>query len=100
MKYLLLLLPLIANAGGIDGGEMEMLTDVGAVTLYATLCTHEPPKQGFDYQAQATEGAIVHKGCWGKDGGSVHIWFYDEPQQLFIASYGRYYFKPKPKPNL
>lgn len=74
---------------------MEMKTETGMVTLYTNPCAHEPPKQGFDYEAQATDGAVVHKGCWGKDGGSVHIWFYDEPQQPFIASFGRYYFKPK-----
>lgn len=93
MKYalLLLLLPMLAYAAE----EMEMLTDAGAITLYSTPCPHTTTKQGFDYAAQATDGAVIHLGCWGNDGGSVHIWFYNEPKQPFIASIGKYYFKQK-----
>ena len=79
--------------------EMELKTDVGAITLTIEPCpiTASP----YEHKAYATEnvagtGVKVHKGCWAKTGPQVNILFYEEPQQPFIATYADYYFKPKP----
>jgi len=74
--------------------ELSMKTDVGEVVLQATACTVKN-KHGFAYSAYATEGNIIHKGCWHKDGDIVNIWFYDENPTL-VASFKDYYFLPKP----
>jgi hypothetical protein len=79
--------------------EMELKTDVGAITLTIEPCpiTASP----YEHKAYATEniagtGVKLHKGCWAKTGPQVNILFYEEPQQPFIATYADYYFKPKP----
>lgn len=97
VKYALLFLPSLCFAEPPNvPNAMVMATHSGAVTLYDKPCTDKPHnKYNFDYYAEATDGAVVHKGCWDEDGESVHIWFYNEPDQPFIASFGKYYFKPK-----
>ena len=96
IKYILLLLPLIAYAEPPNVTDaMEMITQSGAVTLFNKDCPKQYNKYNFEWYAEATDGAVIHKGCWGEDGGSVHIWFYNEPQQPFIASFAKHYFKPK-----
>ena len=94
MKYILLFLATtLAYAGEVD--VMEMPTKTGMMSLYKWPCPHLPNKYNYEYAAEATDGADKHLGCWGVDGSTVHIWFYNEPMQPFIASFGMHYFKPK-----
>lgn len=74
--------------------ELSMKTDVGEVVLQSTPCKVKN-KHGFAYSAYATEGNIIHNGCWNKDGDIVNILFYDETPVL-VASFKDYYFLPKP----
>lgn len=96
MKYILLFSVLFSLSAKAEvTAEMEMPTDAGAVTLTTLPCPIMPNKYNFEYAARATDGAVTHLGCWGRDSASVHVWFYNEPVQPFIASFGAYYFKPK-----
>jgi len=100
MKNLLIALTVILYSGMAISQdystvqELSMKTDVGEVVLQITPCTVKN-KHGFAYSAYATEGDIIHKGCWHKDGDIVNIWFYDENPTL-VASFKDYYFLPKP----
>lgn len=73
--------------------ELEMKTDVGSVVLTIKECKVANTGH-FEYEAYATDGAVIHKGCWNKDHDIVNIWFYDEKPQL-VASFKDYYFTPK-----
>ena len=73
--------------------ELAMKTDVGEVVLTVEEC-QVVNEQEFNYSAYATDGEVVHKGCWSKDNDVVSIWFYAEPQHL-VATYRDYHFKPR-----
>lgn len=80
--------------------EVVMYTDVGEVVLTSTPCPKVNTK--FTYRAFATDFSVTsgnetHEGCWVGDGNAVHIWFYNEPEQPFEASYAKYHFQPRSK---
>lgn len=73
--------------------EMVIKTDVGEVVLKTNACKVDN-NRGFIYKAYATDGAVVHNGCWFKDHDIVNILFYDEPVKL-VASFKDYLFKAR-----
>lgn len=82
----------IANAEELPQA-ISMKTDVGEVVLENYDCD-VINSAGFEFRAYATEGELVHKGCWYVENGIVNIWFYEESPKL-VATYRDYYFKPR-----
>lgn len=81
----------LAHAEGFK--EISMKTTVGEVVLTTSPCT-VVNEQGFEFSAYATEGEVIHNGCWFKDHDIVNILFYEEDPHL-VASYRDYYFLPR-----
>lgn len=73
--------------------ELSVKTVTGEVTLTTKPCKVDN-NHGFEYEAYATDGDIIHNGCWFKDHDIVNILFYDEPIKL-VATFKDYLFKAK-----
>lgn len=81
-----------------------MLTDSGKVSLHHYPCPFQDNK-GFIWAADASEGInpgrgvykyTLHLGCWRKEGTTVKIWFYQEPDDGLgdlVAPFKESYFK-------
>jgi hypothetical protein len=96
MKILLAALLLSFNAYADEvayTSELVAKTDAGEIVLENILC-EVPNPHGFNYRAYATDGAVVHAGCWLGSADTVSVWFYEEPDHP-VATYGGYYFKPR-----
>lgn len=96
MKLLaLLLLPITAFAEDYTiYKELALKTEAGEVVLTVTECPIIN-SQGFNYRAYATDGAIIHEGCWSIDHDIINIIFYQEEQAL-MATFRKHLFTPKP----
>jgi hypothetical protein len=74
--------------------ELTLKTVTGEVVLTVNPC-NVVNEHGFEYEAYATDGAVVHKGCWYRDHDIVNILFpFEEPAPL-IATFRDHLFVPR-----